>query len=275
MGARDHLSLQAVALQLQQVHCYGHTAPAWAYWVSAPARVSPRQWEESIHPHSQLHYAGEYQPNLPQTDQVTGSIYEEHQAVKAHEYCTQVQTQTFPRKPDTAYRNVRSTSTYLMVSNCMKNNSKSWSMPGLHNMFSSHHRVATNEVLHVVNVHDPTAALQATVKFLSIKQQRVLPGTVFQTLQKKELHHHVILIQLPDVRAQRMHQVTAPLQSNAVLEPTMALLSIRQQGIHLPRVGPEKRQKENRKNGVITSLMVKVLLLQHAQQHMFCTQPGH
>ena len=152
----------------------------------------------------------------------------------------------------------------------MKNNSKSWSVPGLHNKFSSHHRLATNEVLHVVNVHDPTAALQATEKFLSIKQQRVLPGTVFKTLQKKELHH-VILVPLLDVRAQRVYQEAAVLQSNAVLEHTTAMLIIRQQGIHLPRVVPEKRQKENRKIGVITPLIVKVLVLKHAQQHLVRT----
>ena len=48
------------------------------------------------------------------------------------------------------------------------------------------------------------------------------------------------------------------------------MAQIRQLGINLPRVGPEKRQKKNRKDGNITPLMVKVLVLLHPPQPVVC-----
>ena len=78
---------------------------------------------------------------------------------------------------------------------------------------------------------------------------------------------------LLDIRAQtmqRLHKKTSVLQFIAVLGHDMA--KIEQLGINLPRVGPEKRQKKNRKVWKITPLMVKVPVLLQPQQHVVCIE---
>ena len=73
---------------------------------------------------------------------------------------------------------------------------------------------------------------------------------------------------LLDIQAQnmqqRIHKKTSVLQSIVVLAHDIA--KIEQLSINIPRVGPEKRQKENRYDGIITPLIAIALVLLHPLQ---------
>ena len=83
-----------------------------------------------------------------------------------------------------------------------------------------------------------------------------------------ELNVPSILLDIRAQTMQRLHKKTSVLQFIAVLGHDMA--KIEQLGINLPRVGPEKWQKENRYNEIVSPLIAMVLVLLHPLQPVSC-----